>query len=422
MSQAIPRLPGFDHTLAFLSEGYEFVSRRCDRLKTDAFLARLMLQRVTCVRGESAAKMFYDGDRFTRRRGAMPPTVLRLLQDKGSVQQLDDASHHHRKSLFTQLLMNAASETRLRQIFVDEWFRALKVWQAKPSIVLFGEVNLVLTRTVCRWAGVPLEGDRDIVLARELTSMIENAGSVGPGVLLALLRRRRCERFVRRLVRAVRRQPPTQATPLVEIAFFRDLDGKMLSDDAVTVEVINILRPTVAIGRYVMFAAMALHRHPSWREALNGATDARYEAFAEEVRRLYPFFPVVGGVVRKTFEWNGHDFKDGDWVLLDLHGTNHDPRQFPEPFEFDPRRDLSWRDQGHAFIPQGGGRTSQTHRCPGEQFTVAIVQEALRLLVEQMDYDVLDQDLSTPMNRIPARPKSGMILSNVRLSAALAQP
>ncbi len=37
--------------------------------------------------------MFYSGDRFTRTGGAMPPTVLRLLQDKGSVQQLDGAAH-----------------------------------------------------------------------------------------------------------------------------------------------------------------------------------------------------------------------------------------------------------------------------------------------------------------------------------------
>jgi fatty-acid peroxygenase len=360
--------------------------------------------------------MFYT-DRFTRRRGAMPPTVLRLLQDKNSVQQLDGGFHRHRKTLFTKLLMGSESETSLVRIFTAEWLAALDDWQSRPDIVLFDEANLVLTRTVCRWIGIRLDDRREAFLARALTSMIENAGRVAPGVLLALFRRARCERFVRRIVRSARTQSASP-TPLYEIVHFRDLDGELLSDEAATVEIINLLRPTVAVGRYIMFAALALHRYPSWREALLDGDDPHYERFAEEVRRFYPFFPVVGGVARYAFEWNGHVFKDGDWVLLDLYGTNHDARRFPEPDAFRPERGLSWRDQDHAFIPQGGGRTAETHRCPGEKFTVAIVREAIRFLVERMSYDVPDQDLEMPMNRIPARPKSGFILSDVRPSHA----
>lgn len=407
-----PLLRG-DQTFEFLRHGYDFVSRRCDLLGTDAFQGRLLLRQVTCVRGTSASEMFYS-DRFTRRRGAMPPTVLRLLQDKGSVQQLDGRAHRHRKSLFTKLLMGSEPENSVVRIFKAEWQRALADWRKQRSIVLFDEANLVLTRTVCKWVGMELDGRDEIFLARALTSMIENAGSVGPGVLVALLRRTRCERFVRRIVESVRSQPHERTTPLSEIAFFRDLDGKALSSDAAAVEIINVLRPTVAIGRFVMFAALALHHNPSWRTALSGADDPLYEAFAEEVRRLYPFFPVVGGVARQGFEWNGHKFSNGDWILLDLHGTNHDPRLFPEPHVFNPGRGVSWRSQDHAFIPQGGGIVSETHRCPGEQFTVAIIREAVRSFVEEMSYDVPEQDLSMPLNRIPARPQSGLILSNIR--------
>ncbi|MDF2096949.1 hypothetical protein [Aquibaculum arenosum] len=79
----VPRLEGFDHTLPFLREGYDFISRRCDRLQSDRFLTRLMLRPVLCTRGAEAAEMVYEGGRFTR-QGALPPTTLRLLQDKGS--------------------------------------------------------------------------------------------------------------------------------------------------------------------------------------------------------------------------------------------------------------------------------------------------------------------------------------------------
>ncbi|WMT92899.1 cytochrome P450 [Pelagibacterium sp. H642] len=357
--------------------------------------------------------MFYNGDRFTRRRGAMPPTVLRLLQDQGSVQQLDGQAHRHRKAMFISLLMDDEAEERFIDIFRGQWLSALGEWSQRNSIVLLDEANLVLTRAICLWTGVPLERKSDVELAGELSTMIEDAGSVSPAVLVALMRRRRTERFVAGLVEAAR-QGDANDTPLSIVAGYRDADGRSLSKEEATVEILNILRPTLAIGRYIMFAALALHNHPHWRVALPGGDDALYERFAEEVRRLYPFFPVIGGIARHAFGWRGHQFGEGDWVMLDLYGTTHDPRSFPNPDVFDPDRNLSWRRQGFDFIPQGGGDARSTHRCPGEQFTVAVIREATRLLVEEMEYDVPSQNLMMPLNRMPARPSSGMILSNVR--------
>lgn len=415
---SIPVVAGIDHTLAFLREGYAFISNRCDALQTDFFRARLMFRPVICARGASAAEMVYGGERFTR-RGALPPTVLRLLQDKGSVQQLDGAAHRHRKTLFVDLLMNREAEAEFVDLFRAEWLAALDRWTQQPSIVLFDEVNLVLTRAVCRWMGIPLAEKGDRAMARELVSMIENAGSVGPGVILALLRRRRTERFVRGIIEALRGQGAGQAaSPIAQIANFRDSDGERLSVEAAAVEALNILRPTVAIGRFIMFAAMALADNPGWRARLRGADEPLYECFAEEVRRLYPFFPVVGGIARRDFDWAGHRFAEGDWVLLDLYGTTHCPRLFPEPHAFDPRRDQSWRRQDHALVPQGAGDTSGSHRCPGEQFTVAAMRAATRLLVEEMAYVVPEQDLEMPLDRIPARPRSGMILAGIRRTSA----
>lgn len=84
---APPRERGFDSTPAFLSEGYEFISTRCRRHRSDVFATRLVLGRVVCAMGEDAARMFYRPGRFTR-QDALPPTALLLLQDRRSVQLL----------------------------------------------------------------------------------------------------------------------------------------------------------------------------------------------------------------------------------------------------------------------------------------------------------------------------------------------
>lgn len=405
----IPQLPGFDQTIPFLREGYGFISNRCDRLGTDAFHTRLMLRRATCLRGEEAARVFYHPDRFTRRRGAMPPTTMRLLQDKGSVQSLEGAAHRQRKALFLRLLTDDTAERDFLALFREEWLAALEHWTARPEIVLHDEVNRTLTRAVCRWVGVPQ------MEPRELTSMIENAGSVGPAVLGALARRRRTEARLRAVVEAARgRGAPDGETPLRAILDHRDPDGERLSPEVAVVELLNILRPVVAIGRYIMFTAMALHDHPGWRARLRDGSDRERQYFVEEVRRLYPFFPLIAGVAKAPFRWRDHGFAAGDWVILDLYGTTHDPRLFPEPQVFDPLRGLDWRRLDHGFIPQGAGDPEETHRCPGERLTVATMREAARLLTQAMSYDVPPQDLSLPLHRMPTRPARNLILSNIR--------
>src|SRR5918994_5971258 len=87
MTGGIPTISG-DSTLTFRADGYRFGHDRFERYGTDAFRTRIVGRRVTFLRGADAARFFYEGERFTR-RGAVPPTVLTLLQDFGSVQTLD---------------------------------------------------------------------------------------------------------------------------------------------------------------------------------------------------------------------------------------------------------------------------------------------------------------------------------------------
>jgi fatty-acid peroxygenase len=410
---AIPVDGAWDATFSLLREGYHFIPNRCQRLGSDIFRSRLTLTEVICMQGPRAAELFYGNAALTR-QGSMPQTVLRLLQDKGSVQQQDGETHRHRKSLFVAMLMAPDRVGRLTAIFRSEWHAQLRHWQDRDQIVLIDEVNRILARAVCQWAGIPI-GDSDETTT-ELAGMVEHAGHFRPRTIAALWRRRRIEHHVRQMVEDVRsgHLPTDPDSPVHQIATFRDLDGQQLTAEVAAVEVLNVLRPVVAIGRFIVFAALRLHQKSNSAETFRNGGDENLEGFAEEVRRSSPFFPFVGARVKENIEWQGHALPKGQWLLLDLYGTTHDPQLFPQPREFDPEREISWRDQGFDFIPQGAGPVATTHRCPGEMITVELLKESIRLLCREMDYRVPQQNLSVRMNRVPALPESGFVMTDVR--------
>jgi len=401
-----PRDGALDATAALLREGYDFMGRRRARLGGDSFRTRLMLQDVLCVMGEEAARLFYAPDRFTR-RAALPPTTLMSLQDFGSVQRLDGAAHRWRMRLFLEVLSPEAV-ARLGERFDAEWERRQALWRDRGEIVLYPEMGQVLTRAVCAWGGSPLTDDEAGRRTGEFRAMIEGAGAVGPRNWRGLARRSRTERWARREVVAAR-AGLREGTPLAAVAGHRDAAGALLGVGVAAVEYLNLLRPTVAVDRFIVFCALALHEHPAWRERLRGADPAVFAAFAQEVRRFYPFFPAVGGRALQPFEWQGRRFRKGAWVLLDTWGTNHDPRAWTEPDRFDPERFL--RDEANAFnfTPQGAGDVATGHRCPGEQVTVELMARAVRRLLET-PYEVPPQDLAIDPGRMPAIPRSRFVI------------
>src|SRR5690606_1621970 len=124
------------------------------------------------------------------------------------------------------------------------------------------------TKVAMRWIGInPLGVDVE-ARAQELAGMIAKAATIGPPNWLARARRRRTEQWAAQLIADIREgtvQIDADA-PLSRLAHHRDHDGSLMSLEAAAVEVINVLRPTVAVGRFIVFAAYALHRHPDWRE------------------------------------------------------------------------------------------------------------------------------------------------------------
>jgi fatty-acid peroxygenase len=410
----IPRAPGFDQSLHFVRDGYDFIARQCDALGTDIFQGRLMLRNVVCMRGAAAAELAYDSDKFTR-VGAMPITILMLLQDFGSVQLLHGDAHRHRKAMFLEIGRPQAAAA-LAAHFIQEWEKALPRWKRAPRIVLFPEMEAMLTRCGAAWAGIPLSEEEARLRTREYSEMLAATGTFGPGTVRALWLRQRTERWARDILARVRAgeitPPPDSA--VYKVAHHRDLEGKPLAVKIAAVELLNVLRAIVAVGRFIAFAGKALIEHPGARARIAGG-DARYvRNFVEEVRRTTPFFPIIGGRARADFHALGHAFRKGDWVLLDLYGTDLHPRIWPEPARFNPDRFLEKTPSAFELIPQGAGDPTVTHRCPGEDLTLALMGAAVQQLSVALTYDVPEQDLSVSRTTIPALPASGVILSSIR--------
>jgi fatty-acid peroxygenase len=416
----IPRDPAIDATLPFLRDPYRYISKRCRELNSDLFQIRLALVRTgICMTGPAAAELFYDESKF-QRRGVAPRRFQKTLFGKGGVQGLDGEAHRHRKRMFMSL-MTPERIARIGQISADYWTTYAQKWAGVDRVVLYDEARELLTRTACDWAEVPLDDDEVAARTRELSGTFDYAGALGPKHWWARFARRRLERWMMDLVEKCRaRQLSVSDDSAMHIvSMHRDLNGNLLDPRIAAVELLNVVRPIVAVSVYLTFAALALHNYPGCREALRTVSEksnreyAHY--FAQEVRRYYPFFPAVGAETRCELEWNGYRFPKATPVLLDLYGTNHDERAWIEPNEFQPERFRNWHENPFTFVPHGGGDHYTNHRCPGESIAVELLKVAAAFLTSNMIYEVPPQELEIDFSRVPALPRSQFILSRVRV-------
>ena len=410
----IPRDKNLDSTLAFLRDPYRFISKRCERYKSDIFQTRLAFQDTLCMRGRDAAELFYDPERF-QRKGAMPGVIQKTLTGEGGVQGLDYEAHRHRKQMFMSLV-TPEQVKRLTEITTTLWHTYARKWASMERVPLYDEMRELLSRAVCAWSGVPLEETEVRRRKSELTALFAYAGSVGPLHLWSRLARRRAERWIEEHVEHIRSRKlnPSEQSAIFTIALHREPNGDLLSPHVAAVELLNVLRPTVAVSVFIVFAAHAMHEQPEVRQRLATGEEDYAERFVQEVRRFYPFFPSAVARVRRDFNHKGYSFNQGTRALLDLYGTNPDARTWNTPEAFQPDRFLTWDGSPFNFIPQGGGNPAVTHRCPGEGIAVELMKAAVGFLTRDITYDVPDQNLELDFSRLPALPRSRFVVSSVR--------
>lgn len=415
--KTIPSVNAIGNALSFLDYGYDFLHQKRKELDSNIIAIKLMGMEVICLAGEEGTRLFYDTEKF-QRNGAVPKRVQKTLTGEGAVHTLDGEKHRQRKGIF----LEATTEEHLNR-FVNsmtaEWENAVFRWQQKGEITLFPEAQQIITRAVCKWAGVPLP-ERDVEQrAQDFTAMVDAFGAVGPRHWRGKSARESTEEWIMNVLEQVRSGQLTAetGTALSVVDQYRE-DGEPLDNHMAAIELINLLRPAVAVAYFVVFAALALHDYPECKQKLRNNPEYA-EWFTLELRRFYPLAPIMGAITRADFEWQGFEFKKGTMVLLDIYGINHDEQIWDQPDQFVPERFGKWNGSAYNYVPHGGGFPQNGHRCPGERMTIETLKIAVDFLINWVDYEVPPQNLSFSMTRMPTYPESGFVMNRIKINARI---
>lgn len=409
-----------DDSLGLLIRGYAFGAHLWRRTTAGARAVpfRLLGRPALLVRGVEGVDLFYD-EASTARHGAMPALVQRTLFGVGSVHSLDGAEHRHRKATFVDVAYEDEQVARIAPLLASEWAAELDAWSAGSRRSAYEAAVGAVGRAVMRWAGLPGTPDARTRWARRLARIVDGFGvPYSPEYLLAVVDRHWSDRHAARLIEAVRsgRLRPAPGTALHEWAWHRDPAGALLAARTAGVELQNVLRPTIAVARFVAFAAKELHDRPHWRSRIGLETAARGTlvdgplavAFAQEVRRTAPFVPMLPGWATREVELDGERLAAGGRVVLDVLGTDTDDRSWPDAGRFDPERFVGVEDAEaiRTFVPHGGADVATGHRCPGEKLAVTALAVAVAALSDPR-VAVLGDGLEVDHRRMPTKPRSG---------------
>src|SRR5699024_1936965 len=135
------------------------------------------------------------------------------------------------------------------------------------------EINQVLLNAVLTWLDLSATPRARKALAEQVAAMIDGAGSFGP----RNWRGRYLRRFSEQWAQGVAQHRPVHERGRVN-TLVREFDGEIAA-----VELLNVVRPVVAVGRFIGFAVLALHESPSWRREI-AANPSSARNFAQEVR------------------------------------------------------------------------------------------------------------------------------------------
>ncbi|MGH3307881.1 MAG: cytochrome P450 [Nocardioides sp.] len=404
---------GLHDRTALVRTGHRFSGWLRARTSGPATLLGPLARRPLVVRGQEGVDLFYDTQRV-RRRAATPGPIARMLYGQDAVHTLDDAAHRHRKQLFLEVT-EPERVADLREVVSGKWARELDRWVRRGTGTVLPAAIAVFGEAVQEWAGA---GDAPAVMerrSRDLGLIIDGFATPSPAWLRARRARRRADAWATRLITEVRqgRRRPERHTAVWVMAHATDLDGEVLPARTAAVELLNVLRPTVAVAYFAAFAALELEANPDLADRCATGDPEAVEKFCQEVRRMSPFVPLLAGRSRCPFTWHGHEVDQGDRLFLDVYATDNDPRAWTDATTFDPDRFRSDAAERPDFIPQGGGCVETGHRCPGEGIAMALLRTVVPSLA-RLDWSIHPDDRIYSLRRVPARPDGGVRLLDVR--------
>lgn len=399
-----------------MEKGYNLLGELREEADAPVVKAEFLTKEITVIYGEKAARTFYDPENF-KREGAMPKPVLKTLFGEGGVQTLDGKEHHHRKNYFMDLMTPERMDA-YHELLADNLSKELE--KQHGEFELFELANRVLFNSISEWSGINLEkfdSETLVKLARNQISMISGAVTSPVDHLKGVKDRNESEKWAQELIEEAREHPVPGKENLALYTFANatDLDGELLPVEVATVELLNIIRPTVALTVWVALMGHALFSKNNVYEKLKSDFDTLQDPFIQEMRRYYPFFPMLPAVAVRDVEVDGYTIPKDSWVVLDVYGTNHDERTISSPEKFNIQRyvgrakDISYEEE-YEMIAQGGGKFREMHRCAGEWITLHSMRVFSDQLVNKFEFTAPEQDWTIPMNQFPTYPNSKTLL------------
>lgn len=386
-----------DRSLQLLRRGYDFTRWLSGGDTTAPLTTRLAGRQATIIEGLDAARFFYT-EPLLSRRGAAPPIPALTLFGPGAVHATDGHEHLHRKAQFVDLLdEDAARDIALRAR--EHWDQRVAELGDVPDV--FSLACEVLFTSVREWAGISPSAVSVPAGTAQLVAMIDGFGSAGRRQLRAARARLAAQRWARAEIRRARKTG--EDTPLGHIARWTEHDGRPFPVSRAAVELLNVLRPTLAVAWFLAAAAESFVTWPEHRQALRTGAVSEW-SYAHELRRYYPFAPLLAARPRRDLAFQGQVVPRGSRLVLDIWRHLNDPRIWDEPERFWPER-FSYQAPGeYNLIPQGGGDKRQGHRCPGEDLTVELLAVLAPRLASAAVLEGYGPSMRTAQGRMPPRP------------------
>ena len=269
-TKPFPREEGLENGLSILREGYFYIPNRRKAYQSDAVKTRVLGQEAILLGGKKKLQNYFMMKRKFKREGAAPEPAVSTLLGQGGVQQLDDEAHRHRKKMFLDLM--SKERIGIWAKLVEKYlYIATKEWIRKDSINFYKESQKVLTQAACEWCGVPLKDKEIDKRTEQLISMIESPVAVSKRHIEGRIGRIKGEKWVSGLIEQVREGTlqPDEDTALYQIAWHKELDGELLDLKTAAVELLNVIRLSVAIALYFAFTALTLQQFPEEKDKLN---------------------------------------------------------------------------------------------------------------------------------------------------------
>jgi cytochrome P450 len=418
-----------------LQDGFRFVEERTKKYGP-VFRTKLLGRPTAVISGPEASEAFID-QAHIQRKGAMF-SHIQLLFGGSSLPVLDGEEHVERKAFVNSAFTHEALASYLPTLH-ELAATSFGKWATGEEIGWLAGFKQLAIESICRTVlGLPAGPVLDTI-ARDYE--IVGGGFASLPIPLPGTKYTRAKAALSRIL-AVYEQNVREhlATPkadgLTRILAARSArDGRQITVDEVKRELHHIVVAGLIVWAWYVTAVRQLDDHPEVRERLRAEVAAlpagplTLETIAgatylnqvtSELRRLSPVVQVFFGKAREDFAFAGRRIPRGWMVLWGIRSSHLRPEIYPDPEKFDPERFSAARHEhlrhAQAFVPNGAGSTTHSHKCVGYELAPLMLQVFLVELLRSGARWTFSpgQDLALDMTLVPPPPRDGLKVRLVR--------